>query len=299
MENLELLVQERTNELFAANEELAATNKKLVAAYQELDRYKSQLEQMVRKKTIELVMAKDRAEEADRLKSAFLANMSHEIRTPLNGIVGFLRFINDNNLSPKRRKDYIKIIDNNSKQLTKLIDDIIDISKIEAKQMTISPAPVKLNKLMRELQVFFETYIQTTGKEHLKLILDDSGFVNRCVVSVDPIRLRQVLNNLISNAVKFTQKGYIRFGYRQSTPKLLEFVVEDTGVGLAPDQQEIVFERFRQAETDNKNQFGGTGLGLTISRSLVQMMGGKIWLVSNEGFGASFYFTIPYLTDHP
>ena len=298
-ENLEYLVQERTDELNVANEELAASNEELYATNEELERYRSELEQMVQQRTAELIRAKEKAEESDKLKSAFLANMSHEIRTPLNGIVGFLRFIDSDNLSPSRRRDYIKVINSSSEQLAKIIDDIIDISKIEAQQMTICPIPIQLNSLMNELQMLFDTYLRASNKQHIELILDDSGFIDYSVVYVDTVRLRQVFNNLISNAVKFTEKGYIRFGYRQSTSSQLEFVVEDTGIGLAPDQQEIIFERFRQADLGNNRHYGGTGLGLTISRSLIHLKGGEIWLESTVGTGTSFYFTIPYLPIAP
>ncbi len=244
---------------------------------------------------MELIRAKEKAEESDKLKSAFLANMSHEIRTPLNGIVGFLNFLATDNLSPKRRQEYISVINNSSAQLAKLIDDIIDVAKIEAKQMNIRPIPFRINELMDELQVFFETYLQANNKGRIALILDDSGFIDSCVTFVDPMRLRQVLNNLIGNAAKFTEKGYIRFGYKQSAPNMLEFVVEDSGIGLAQNQLEVIFERFRQAELSNNRRYGGTGLGLTISRSLVQLMGGDMHVESIEGSGSSFYFTISYL----
>jgi signal transduction histidine kinase len=127
------------------------------------------------------------------------------------------------------------------------------------------------------------------------VILDKSGSIDNCFVYIDPMRLRQVLNNLIGNAVKFTEKGYIRFGYRQSAHDELEFVVEDTGIGLPAHQQESIFERFSQSDIGNNRKYGGTGLGLTISRSLVQMMGGSMWVKSTEGEGASFYFTITYV----
>jgi len=252
-------------------------------------------EDKLEQRTLELIRAKEKAEESDKLKSAFLANMSHEIRTPLNAIVGFLRFIDSETISLKRRMDYIKIINDSSKQLTKIIDDIIDISKIEAGQMTICQVPVQLNMWMNELQILFENYIKASNKRHVELILDDSGFIDQCLINIDTVRLRQVFDNLINNAVKFTEKGYIRFGYRQPAPDQLEFVVEDTGIGLSSDQLEIIFERFRQAELGNKNFYRGTGLGLAISRSLIQLMGGKIWVESVKGEGASFYFTIPYI----
>ncbi len=244
---------------------------------------------------MELIRAKERAEESDKLKSAFLANMSHEIRTPLNGIVGFLNFLNSDTLSPRRRQEYINVINNSSSQLVKLIDDIIDVAKIEAKQMNIRPVPFRVNDLMNELQMFFETYLRANNKERIALILDDSGFIDSCVTYVDPMRLRQVLDNLIGNAIKFTEKGFIRFGYRQSVSGMLEFAVEDSGIGLAKSQLEVIFERFRQAELSNSRQYGGTGLGLTISRSLVQLMGGDMRVEAIEGAGSSFYFTIMYL----
>ncbi|MDR1866197.1 MAG: PAS domain S-box protein [Bacteroidales bacterium] len=248
---------------------------------------------------MELIRAKEKAEESDKLKSAFLANMSHEIRTPINGIIGFLNFLNDDNLPSKRRQEYITIVNNSSTQLVKLIDDIIDVAKIEAKQMSVRPTLLSVNEFMTELQIFFETYLQANNKEKIALILDDSQFIDGCVTYVDPTRLRQVLSNLIGNAVKFTEKGFIRFGYRQSSPAMLEFVVEDSGIGLPPDQLEVIFERFRQAELTNSRKYGGTGLGLTISRSLVQMMGGDITVESVQGEGASFYFTISYLPVAP
>ena len=308
-ENLENLVQKRTDQLNVSNEELYAANEELkeintqldkeiksrMEYESELEQYRSQLENMVEQRTKELMHAKEKAEESDKLKSAFLANMSHEIRTPLNGIVGFLRFIDSDNLSPERRREYIDIVNNSSMQLMQIINDIIDVSKIEANQMNINPVPVNLNELMNELHMFFETFLQSKNKEHVELILDDSGFIDNCVVYMDSTRLRQILTNLIGNAVKFTEKGYIRFGYRKSAPDFLEFVVEDSGIGLRDDQQEVIFERFRQAEIENRNHYGGTGLGLTISKSLVEMKGGRMWVESSEGKGASFYFSISYL----
>jgi len=252
----------------------------------------------VEEKTVELIHAKEKAEEANRLKSTFLANMSHEIRTPLNGIIGMLQFI-DSNTPDKERQEYINIINSCSSHLLKLINDVIDISKIEAQQLIFCPIPVPLNELMNELRIFFETYLQSENKGDIKLILDDDSSIDQCIVYIDPMRLRQTLDNLIGNAVKFTEKGYIRFGYRQSAPDQLEFVVEDTGIGLSPDQQKIIFERFRQAETGGSRQYGGAGLGLSISRSLVQMTGGEMWVESTEGVGSSFYFTMSYMPITP
>ncbi len=261
----------------------------------ELEQYRMQLEQMVEEKTCELVHAKEKAEESDKLKSAFLANMSHEIRTPLNGIVGFINFLDSDNLPFDRRRQFINIIDNNSRQLTKLIDDIIDVSKIEAGQMSIHPVTSDINNLMFELQVFYDTHLQNNGKGHVQLVLDTDGFINPCITNIDPIRLRQVLHNLLGNAMKFTDKGFIRFGYRLSLPNQLEFTVEDTGIGMPENQLGIIFERFRQIDRVNNNRpYGGAGLGLTISRTLVRMMGGNMYVESVEGSGSLFRFTVDY-----
>ena len=270
-------------------------------SFRQLERHRAQLEHLVEQRTVELLLAKDKAEESDNLKSAFLANMSHEIRTPLNGIVGFLQFINSDDLTSERRQEYMNVVNNSANQLVGIINDIIDVSKIEAKQMSISPVPVNLNELMNELWVFFNAYLQSSNKERVVLVLDDSEFLDHCVIYTDSLRLRQIINNLISNAVKFTEKGFIRFGYRKSEAGFLEFVVEDSGIGMHQDHLELIFERFRQAEigNDRRRLYGGTGLGLTISRSLVQLVGGTMWVESTEGLGSSFYFTVAYLPVAP
>jgi len=244
---------------------------------------------------IELANAKTKAEESDRLKSSFLANMSHEIRTPLHGIVGFLPYIDSDKHSLAEKREFIEIINNNSAQLTKIIDDIIDVSKIEAKLLNINPIPVHLNELVKEMRFFFEAFLKSKNKGHIEMKLDESRFIKDCLIYVDVVRLRQIITNLIGNAVKFTDNGHILLAYYQSAPDMLEFIVEDTGIGLPESQKNIIFERFRQAELGNNRQYGGTGLGLTISRSLVQMKGGDMWVESTEGKGAKFYFNISYL----
>jgi signal transduction histidine kinase len=244
---------------------------------------------------IELIRAKEKAEESDKLKSAFLANVSHEIRTPLNAIVGFLNILNsDRNFKPESHDKYVKLINSNSARLVKLIDGIIDIAKIEVGQLTLLHTPLHVNNLMDELKIFFDTSLYTNGKENIELVLDDSAHLDSCVASIDAMRLRQILDNLLENAIKFTEKGFIRFGYRQPSPDMLEFFVEDSGIGLSHDQLEVIFERFRQTELTNTRFYGGIGLGLTISRSLVQLMGGKMWVESTKDRGAAFYFTVPY-----
>jgi signal transduction histidine kinase len=220
--------------------------------------------------------------------------MSHEIRTPLNGIVGFIRFIDADDLTPMRRKEYIKVITNSSDQLTKIIDDIMDISKIEAQQLTLCPVQVELNPLMNELQALFETYLRSGNKEHIALVLDDSSFIEPSLIYIDMVRLRQVFNNLINNAIKFTEKGYIRFGYQMLDDHMLEFFMEDTGIGIPEDQFEDIFQRFHQVVQGNSRYYGGLGLGLSISRSLTQLLGGDMSVISTEGEGTTFSFTVAY-----
>jgi len=240
----------------------------------------------------DLIQAKEKAEESDKLKSMFLANMSHEIRTPLNAIAGYLQYIDSGELPPKYH-EYIKIVTNSSRQLIKIVSDIIDISKIESKQMTICSADIDINELMEELRASHAAYLASNDREHLELILDDSQFIYPCVIRADATRLRQIITNLLDNAIKFTEKGVVTFGYRPTDKGMLEFSVHDTGIGMSKAQTEVAFERFRQAEPTTERLYGGTGLGLSISRELALMMGGDMRVESTEGAGSSFYFSIP------
>jgi len=243
----------------------------------------------------ELIESKEHAEESDMLKSAFLANMSHEIRTPMNGIVGFLNFIEREDLSAEKRQAYTSIIRNNVQQLLQLIGDIIDISKMDSRQLALHFVKFDLNNLLNELDIFFSDFILKRDKK-LELVLDRSSFISPSIIESDPIRVRQILSNLIGNAVKFTEKGYIRFGYKLTEHNSkLYFFVEDTGIGIPESKLGYVFERFRQVHDEQtQSKYGGTGLGLAISKNLVEMMGGQIGVKSDVGMGTSFYFTLPY-----
>ena len=236
--------------------------------------------------------AKEKAEESDRLKTAFLANMSHEIRTPMNGILGFAELLDDDTLSPERRREFTSIMSSSSKQLLTVINDIVDISKIESGQLIISNVSFNLNKLMQEVLTTFENLKASAGKSHLKLFLENGLSDIDSNIFCDDVRLSQVMNNLLGNALKFTKTGFVKYGYRHEDGNLL-FYVEDSGKGIPEDKQRFVFERFRQAEESNTRQFGGTGLGLSISRGLLELMGGKLWVHSEENKGSIFYFTLP------
>ena len=198
-------------------------------------------------------------------------------------------------MTPDDREEHIGIINNSATQLVRLIDDIMDIAKIEAKQLVFSPAPLNINDFMKELWVFFNTFLNSHNKSHVALILYDNEFIDRCVINIDSVRLRQVLNNLLSNASKFTDKGSITFGYKPINDNSeLYFFVEDTGIGINKSKLEQVFERFRQVHCGQKQaQYGGTGLGLAICKNIVEMMNGEIGVKSEEGVGTTFFFTLP------
>ena len=246
-----------------------------------------------RKKTeLELVKAKEKAEESDRLKTAFLANLSHEIRTPLNAIIGFSDILRSNVMNEQQRNDYFSIIEQSSHTLLKLIDDIIDVAKIEANHIRIVPHEFDLTGLMNELYLTFgrEIKLLENGVE-LKLSVPDK---KEFLILADATRVRQILSNLLQNAIKFTQKGSIEFGYvigRDS--KTIEFFVRDTGIGIPKDKLKVIFNRFRQVDDSTTREFGGTGLGLWISKNLAELMSGNIYVESKEGSGSTFFFVLP------
>ncbi len=241
----------------------------------------------------QLLAAKEKAEEADKLKSAFLANMSHEIRTPMNAIIGFSQLIALPNLTAEKKKQYIDIITNKGNSLVKLINDIIDASKVEAGQLTVIFVPCNINNLLRNLHRFYikDRLFQKRETVDIKLILPiGTDFLD---LVTDEGRLEQVFTNLIGNALRYTEKGSIEFGYKLDN-QLVTFFVKDTGVGIDPQMQTMIFERFRQVEDLSGKKSGGTGLGLSISKGIVDLLGGSIWVESELDMGTTFYFTLPY-----
>lgn len=245
----------------------------------------------------QLKQAKYKAEESDRLKSAFLANMSHEIRTPMNAILGFAGLLDDDSLSGEQKLEFVRIIQNSGQQLLALINDIIDISKIEAGQMHISKTLCRLNQIIDDLYVSFNSDSNLKNKPNVELIVTIDKYCDGLNFITDEVRLKQVLANLLSNAVKFTHSGKIEMGCSQENGNFLLFYVADTGIGVPEDMHKIIFEPFRQAENSQANLYGGTGLGLSISKNLVELMGGKMWIESGEKNGSTFYFTIPLIRD--
>lgn len=241
--------------------------------------------------------AKTKAEESDRLKSAFLANMSHEIRTPMNGILGFSQLILRGGLSNDKTERYLNIIYNNSKQLLNLINDIIDISKIESGQINVYNSETNLNFICTDLVRIFESELEKQNKQHIDFKFENKLPDSESVFYCDGGRITQILTNLIGNAIKFTDAGHIRFGYSIANEnQFIEFYVADTGIGIEEKNIDLIFERFKQADDRINRKYGGTGLGLTISRELAGLLGGKLWVESDPGKGSIFRFTIPYET---
>jgi signal transduction histidine kinase/CheY-like chemotaxis protein len=247
----------------------------------------------------ELKQARDRAQESDRLKTAFLANMSHEIRTPMNGIVGFVNLLRDPDLTDEQRDLYLKHIEQSSNQLLNIVNDIIDISKIESGQLKITNRPVRINGVLDEIYSSFFHRIRgdAPGQQKVSFILQKGETSPDFTIVIDDSRLSQVFNNLISNAIKFTEEGHITFGYALENRRHIKFFVRDTGIGISPDKTEMIFDRFGQDFQSKVVHPSGTGLGLSISKSLVQLMGGEMWVESDVGKGSAFYFTLPLVME--
>ena len=245
-----------------------------------------------------LIAAKEKLEEAALLKSVFLANMSHEIRTPLNAIIGFSQLLTEEEPDVSMRKKYINMINSNSNQLLNLIADIIDLAKIESGQVTINEITFNLNEFIKELNINYKELIKGVDKEDLislkiKLPIKSEDIF----IKTDKNRLKQVFDNLVNNALKFTKKGEIIIGYNVKEQYKIEFFVKDTGIGIQKTKQEFIFNRFHQLKISAHTKAKGAGLGLAISKDIIELMGGEIYVESEFGKGAAFLFTLPYKSE--
>lgn len=239
---------------------------------------------------LQLIEAKEKAEESDRLKTAFLNNISHEIRTPLNAICGFSHLISNGKIAPEKSEYFSKIIQNSSNQLLTIVNNIITVSSLQTKQEKLIITEFNLNELLDDLYAQFN---MRRVNSNLQFHLEKDAAFNPPVIKTDKGMLYQILTNLLTNAFKFTHEGSIQFGYRIKD-NYIEFQVNDTGIGIAPNINNHIFELFRQAEIGPTRNYGGTGLGLSISKGLVELLNGKIWFESAHGVGSTFYFTLPY-----
>lgn len=239
----------------------------------------------------ELKKAKDKAEESDRLKTAFLASMSHEIRTPMNHILGGLDLLLDPDISKEEKEDFHNIIKNSSNQLLKLIDDIIDVSQLDSGQLEIKKDAFALNDFLGEIKD--EADKLRGDKQNVDFTVNTSAHLKEFDnIYTDKVRLKQVLISLISNAFKFTNSGSVELGYSKKTNDLLQFYVMDTGIGIPAESKDVIFEQFRQVDYEHTREYEGAGLGLTIAKGLVLLLGGDIWVQSEEGKGSTFHFTV-------
>ncbi|HRW61901.1 MAG TPA: tetratricopeptide repeat protein [Bacteroidales bacterium] len=241
--------------------------------------------------------AKDRAERSNKLKSAFLANMSHEIRTPMNAIIGFIQLLGDRDIHDSQKQEIIALAQSSGNDLLNIINDIIDISKIEADELNINKSLIYVNQLMVNIYKVYLNDSLYRQKEELELKLELEPESERFAIFTDQSRFRQVMNNFLSNAVKFTEQGNIVLGYKKINAggrKLLKFYVRDTGIGISKEKQEFVFDRFNQLIENRTKEYKGSGLGLAISKKLIELLGGEIGVTSEEGAGSEFYFTLPF-----
>jgi signal transduction histidine kinase/CheY-like chemotaxis protein len=256
------------------------------------------LEKTVEERTNELQIAKERAEESDRLKSAFLANMSHEIRTPMNGILGFSELLKNPELTGDEQQEYLGIIEKSGERMLNIINDIVDISKIEAGLMKLDIEESNINKQIEYIYTFFKPEVEAKG---ITFSLRNSLSKEQSIIYTDREKTYAILTNLVKNAIKYTEEGSIEFGCKVVETlhaMSLQFYVRDTGIGIPKHRQEAIFERFIQADIADKMARQGAGLGLSISKAYIEMLGGKIWVESEVGIGSTFYFTLPYNTSH-
>jgi PAS domain S-box-containing protein len=294
------LKEKRAAELVIANKELVFQNEEkakraaeLILANEELA---FQFEEK-RKHAEELLIAKEKAEESDRLKTAFLSNMSHEIRTPMNGILGFSDLLKTPNLSGKEQKKYINIIEKSGERMLNILNDIVSISKIESGLMEVNIQEANINNQIDFVFSFFKPEIERKG---LHFLIKKDLVKKEAIIQSDPEKIYGIITNLVKNALKFTKEGTIELGYTlRNIGGLSEllFYVKDSGIGIPKDRQLPIFERFTQADIASEMAYQGAGLGLSISKAYVEVLGGNIWVESEEEKGSVFYFTLPYLTN--
>jgi signal transduction histidine kinase len=296
------VIQKTSKEKLFVNDSIETNENEILKLYSErliskLEKKNIDLEQEIAAHKItlaDLQVAKEKAEESDKLKTAFLQNISHEIRTPLNGILGFSDLLKSESISQDDIKEFTSIISRCGHRLLDIINNVLDISKIETGQIKIIHKPFSLNLLMNDLFVFFTPLNKKKGLNYTYTSTLDNL---NCYVMSDETKLNQILSNLVNNSIKFTTSGSISYGYEIVDEKI-QFYVKDTGIGISPENQGKIFDRFSQIDIKNANGLSGAGLGLAICKGLVEMLGGNIWVESEINKGTTIFFTIPYLPDN-
>jgi signal transduction histidine kinase/ligand-binding sensor domain-containing protein len=309
---LSKMVRERTKSLREAYSELKKSQKKVMVQNQELEMHRHDLKKLVAERTSDLEKAKKKAEESDRLKTAFLANLSHEIRTPMNAIVGFSTLLSTIDLSNEDKNEFVKMIQQSGENLLALINDIIDISRVETGQIVLHKESFSLGPFLEEIMKTLK--MQPQSKSNVEIKLDIPEKLRDKSINTDKQRLRQVITNLMSNGMKFTPEGHVKlsvetfkgsdliafipwFEIKSVTDNVLLFIIEDTGIGISEKNQKNIFEPFSRVENSSESIYGGMGLGLSIVKSILPPLGGDITLKSRPGDGTTFYFFLPYNPD--
>jgi signal transduction histidine kinase/ligand-binding sensor domain-containing protein/CheY-like chemotaxis protein len=285
---LEQKVNERTIELSDMNSLLEEKQEEITMQNEELSGHRNHLEQLVVERTKEMETAIQRAEASDKLKSAFLANMSHEIRTPMNAIVGFASLLKNEEISTEERREFLDIISSNCDILMVLINDILEISLIEANQLGLKSTPFYVDIVLEEL----ESYFRLNNPKELNIEFKKPDTAERFVLQNDQTRFRQIISNLLNNAYKYTDTGHIWYGYEKIENEV-RFFVEDSGIGIDESEYQNIFNYFHKIDKGDNRLYRGAGIGLSISNKLVELMGGKIWLTSEVGKGTTFFFSLP------
>lgn len=251
-------------------------------------------EEKIRIAEKELIDAHNRIEQSDKLKSAFLANMSHEIRTPLNAIMGFSSLLMESRNLDKESKEYLEIINSNSTRLLDLMDEIFNIALIESGLINMYKEDCNVNELLVSLVAFFNIEKVINGKSDVTIRARKPVRDGKFTIYTDPSKFKQALYNLIENALKYTEKGYIEVGYEIKENSVVEFYVKDTGIGFPQSELNKIFEQFYKGAESDAKHYGGIGLGLSLSKKFVELLGGSMFAQSVQGEGSIFYFTLPY-----
>ncbi len=283
---LSKLVSERTHELEIRNREIASQN-------DELEKHRSRLEELVRERTQDLVVAKEKAEDSDRLKTAFLENLSHQIRTPMNAIIGFINLLTENIDDKRSREYYLRIINESGRSMLRLIEDIIDFSHMQTGQLQPEYAECHADKLIREL---VSTSRERASRLNPSLSIMTDLPKDGLIMYTDEKKLRQIFSKLMENSMKYTEKGYIKIGVSEQEKESITFFVEDTGIGIEAEYIDKIFDRFFTLEEEEEPEnFRGSGLGLAFAKLVTEMLGGRIWAESKKAEGSTFYFRLPFM----